>query len=50
MWPNPQETAESVTFTDVVLNGKYNLLRLAYSAFQRLRFCLPPPTGMKESY
>ena len=29
MWPNPQETADLVTFTEVILNGK---LQFLYSA------------------
>ena len=28
MWPNPQETADLVTFTEEILNGK---LRFLYS-------------------
>ena len=23
MWPNPQETGESVTFTEEIVNGKF---------------------------
>ena len=26
MWPNPQETANSVTFTEEILNGKFHFL------------------------
>ena len=26
MWPNPQQTADLVTFTEAVLNGKLNFL------------------------
>ena len=26
MWPNPQETADVVTFTGEILNGKFNFL------------------------
>ena len=26
MWPNPQETAELVTFTEEILNGKLHFL------------------------
>ena len=26
MWPNPQETADLVTFTEEILNGKRHLL------------------------
>ena len=27
MWPNPQETADLVTFTQEILNGKSHFLR-----------------------
>ena len=27
MWPNPQETANLVTFTEKILNGKFHFLR-----------------------
>ena len=27
MWPNPQETANLVTFTEEILNGKLHFLR-----------------------
>ena len=26
MWPNPEETADLVTFTEEILNGKLNFL------------------------
>ena len=26
MWPNPQKTADFVTFTEKILNGKLNFL------------------------
>ena len=26
MWPNPQETANLVTFTEEILNGKFHFL------------------------
>ena len=26
MWPNPQESADLVTFTEVILNGKLHFL------------------------
>ena len=26
MWPNPQETADCVTFTEEILNGKLHFL------------------------
>ena len=26
MWPNPQETADLITFTEEILNGKLNFL------------------------
>ena len=26
MWPNPQETADLVTFTEEILNGKFDIL------------------------
>ena len=26
MWPNPQETPDSVTFTEEILNGKLHFL------------------------
>ena len=26
MWPNPQETADLVTFTNEILNGKFHFL------------------------
>ena len=35
MWPNPQETADLVTFTEEILNGK---LRFLYSASKHLRW------------
>ena len=27
MWPNPQETADLVTFTEEIFNGKLHFLR-----------------------
>ena len=27
MWPNPQETVDSITFTEEILNGKLQFLR-----------------------
>ena len=32
MWPNPQETAELVTFTEEILNGKLHFLCSGISA------------------
>ena len=26
MWPNPQETADSITFTEEIINGKRHFL------------------------
>ena len=31
MWPNPQETADLVTFTEETLNGKLHFLCSAYA-------------------
>ena len=30
MWPNPQETAELITFTEDILNGKLHFLCSAF--------------------
>ena len=30
MWPNPQETADLVTYTEEILNGKLHLLCSVY--------------------
>ena len=32
MWPNPQETADLVTFTEEILNGKLHFLCSGYSS------------------
>ena len=36
MWPNPQETADLVTFTEEILNGKLHFL------------CIPPSIRYKD--
>ena len=33
MWPNPQETADLVTFTEEILNGKLHFLCSATDVF-----------------
>ena len=32
MWPNPQETADLVTFTEVIVNGKLHFLCSGYGS------------------
>ena len=32
MWPNPQETADLVTFTEEILNGKHHFFCAVYIA------------------
>ena len=39
MWPNPQFSAELVTFTEEILNGKLYFLYSA-SCFEGFRICL----------
>ena len=36
MWPNPQETADLVTFTEEILNGKLHFLCSVVSGFEPL--------------
>ena len=36
MWPNPQETADLVTFTEEILNGKFNFLCSGFWLFLRI--------------
>ena len=36
MWPNPQETADLVTFTEEVLNGKPHFLCSVYSVWKEV--------------
>ena len=37
MWPNPQETAELVSFTDEILNGKLHFLCSDFEAMSLLK-------------
>ena len=37
MWPNPQETADLVTFTEEILNGKLHFLCSEYPLKVTLR-------------
>ena len=42
MWPNPQETADLVTFTEEILNGKLHFLRCEYfKGFNSTRLAAP---------
>ena len=46
MWPNPEETADLVTFTEETLNGKLHFLYSVRSDFVRIRMTdgsLPTP-------
>ena len=38
MWPNPQETADLVTFTEEILNGKIHFLCSAWFSLEPLHF------------
>ena len=38
MWPNPQKTADLVTFNEEILNGKLDLLYSAYGDLVGLNF------------
>ena len=40
MWPNPRETADLITFTEAILNGKLHFL---YSDFKIATFNLLDP-------
>ena len=33
MWPNPQETADLVTFTEEIFNGKLHFFAAVYSVW-----------------
>ena len=36
MWPNPQETADLVTYTEEILNGKLHFLCSEYDEFNKV--------------
>ena len=50
MWPNPQETADLVTFTGEMLNGKlhflYGVNKFRYFLVRFIR--LPPTVALSE--
>ena len=48
MWPNPQETADSVTFTEEILNGKLHFLCRVNSE-RASQVCLKTPNEMFDS-
>ena len=50
MWSNPQETADLVTFTEEIINGKTSFLCSAFSVFCTFQaFIFISPTQINYS-
>ena len=50
MWPNPQETADLVTFTVETLNGEFHFLCSVKQSFQRVSYKNPPEVYLEPSH
>ena len=50
MWPNPQETADLVTFTEEILNWKLHLLSSATYTYLEKRKKFWPNRNMLRKY
>ena len=50
MWPNPQETADLVTFTEEILNGKFYYLCSGYDTAKKGQASFTAGTIIKNSH
>ena len=49
MWPNSQETADLVTFTEEILSGKLHFLCSAYQEYQLINANKLPVIRLKDA-
>ena len=48
MWPNPKETAELITFTEEILNGKIDFLCIVFSSLLIFGLINDIPVNIQE--
>ena len=48
MWPNPKETAELITFTEEILNGKIHFLCIVFSSLLIFGLITDIPVNIQE--